>query len=366
MKLNLLIFFFFATAFGIYGQYLKKFTFSPTVGIRMFNSEFESPDFTQAIEIRLSPSFGIDIRHKKKPFSLSLYFDRGLYGVFIPDSTITTKTYTNLTHRIRGNMISLLYHRKMSIFGIGHYGYYHESPLDFFFYSLSRNVRYVNLSYAIRLGNAEIGFIKLFRYSKFFAVRGLPLSSLNIKYHIQNKTTAQPPRDKYAQRFHFKLGVRTFMITNNYLLGEEKRRFGVSGSLGAEYLLPRFHTAAFAERDWWFGLNGGSPERQINGYVSNSILGVRFYYGKKLDWNIALGYAAVTDNNLLPITRPQILAGTAKVRLWYYNVKGVSVGFGKKVSPNCVLDLRGIIPYRGEYKFNKMRYSFGANYLLRV
>ncbi|MEY3243740.1 MAG: hypothetical protein RIR11_5179 [Bacteroidota bacterium] len=345
-----------------YSQHLNNLVFTPTVGFRLFISEYELPHFSQAFDIRASPSIGMEVGYKSKPFALSFYLDRGFYTIYNPEKSALK---SNVLHKSRGYLISLLYHKNKHLFGIGHYSQFHESSLNYVG-RLPQTKRYITLSYGLRLGKAEIEYVKLFRYYTYFAVRGAYFSSLNIKYHIQNKTTAQQTRDKYAQRFHFKLGVRTFMITNNYLLGEEKRRFGVSGSLGAEYLLPRFHTAAFAERDWWFGLNGGSPERQINGYVSNSILGVRFYYGKKRDWNIALGYAAVTDNNLLPITRPQILAGTAKVRLWYYNVKGVSVGFGKKVSPNCVLDLRGIIPYRGEYKFNKMRYSFGANYLLRV
>ncbi len=329
------------------------------IGSRIHTSDYEWPTFPEATDLRSSLLLGLEWQIPSSRYTVSYLNDR-TYSVLNPADN---KWPSNIYNVSIGNLLSLGYAKNHQKFSIGHYWHFNESITDFAIGFKYRTRRYITLGYGLTFGNAEIEYVKLIQYSRLFAVRGLDLNSINLKYKIggQKKYTTANKKNTVQ----FKAGLRGFMVKNTYFGNEEHNQFGHSIIVGFAVPWRKINTTFFLDRDWWIKLNGGSPSRQIKGYVGTSVLGLNFQPPKLYPWGISLGYAFIRDNNTLNDTRVKILNHEQDISLWYYNVKGISVGLNYMLFKNYCVDLRGIIPTKGEAGFNPMRYSLGVAYIIK-
>jgi hypothetical protein len=170
------------------------------------------------------------------------------------------------------------------------------------------------------------------------------------------KTTIKTPNLKVL------VGARSFLVNNAVYNGEVNNKIGLSFAIGVEYIIRKINTSFYVERDWWLKLNGGSSTRDISGYMSNSIIGVKYHIPRLKNIYLNFGYDFITDHNTLLTTWDKINKGLENKDFYYYNVKGVCLGLGMPISKTINLDIRGFIPTRGESKFNRMRQSIGVSY----
>jgi len=251
-------------------------------------------------------------------------------------------------------------------YGIANYNSLHEDVVNYIFPNVNFVKSQIAFSYAIKLGRAEFEVVKLIQYKKLFAVFDIDLQYVNIKYRLfdaKNVSVSKLPKKGTKTSLAFKIGLRGFPVKNDYLSGEDKKRLGASFQTGLEWKFKKINTSLFADRDWWVRLNGGSPYRDVNGYVVNSVLGIKYSIPKLNDAFVSIGYNWTTDYNTIYQIWDEVYSGNRKrVDLYFYNVKGIALGLGIPVFEKFDLDLRGILPIRGEKIGNPMRFSLGLVY----
>lgn len=329
------------------------------IGSRIHTSDYEAPTFPQATDLRSSLLLGLEWQIPFSKYSLSYLNDR-TYSILNPADN---RWPSNIYSVSIGNLISIGYIKNRQKFSIGHYWHFNESDLDFYLGFKYRTRRYINLGYSLSFGNAEIEYIKLIQYSRIFVIRGIDLNSIVLKYKMGGTKKSAAAENKYSVQF--KAGLRGFMVRNTYFLNEERNQFGNSVIVGIAVPWRRIYSTFFFDRDYWVKLNGGSPSRQVKGYVATSVVGINFRPPQLHSFGVSLGYAFIRDNSTIDDTRVKIRNKEADISLWYYNVKGVSIGINYRLFKNYNLDIRGIIPLKGEAGFNPMRYSLGVSYIIK-
>lgn len=348
-------------------QAFQNFNIVGILGTRLYTDNDEGPSIGEAWRLKSSLSVGFEISHKKYPgFSLSYLYDMG----YVIDNRIyqppVSSYISNLISYSRGNYYGIYYQKKNLKYGLGYYKNLHEGGVNYTFVSNPFAKKSVALSIALTSGRAEFELVKMFQYHQLFAVFGIDLQYINIKYKLFGKKDA-PPLSKSNRNsktlLAFKVGLRGFPVKNNYLPGEDEKRVGASLQTGIELKFKKIHTALFVERDWWVRLNGGSPTRDLNGYVVNSVLGLKYSLPKWKNAFITAGYDWTTDYNTIYEIRDEVYSGNRdRIDLFYYNVKGIALGIGVPIFKKFDLDFRSILPLRGEKIGNPMRYSLGIAY----
>jgi hypothetical protein len=277
--------------------------------------------------------------------------------------------FTNLFSSTRGNFLGIYYTRKRLKYGLGHYNNLHESIINYLLPYTPFLKRHIAGSICLHSGRAEFEFVKLFQYKRVPTLFSIDNQYFTLKYKIFGKKEWVPSfarKENKKTALSIKLGMRSFRVRNTPVIGERKDRFGVSYLAGIEWKLNRINTSFFAERDWWLRLNAGSPFRDVQGYVTNSVVGIKYHFSKLRGTFLYFGYDWTTDYNTIYETWAKIDAGVEKVDLFYYNVKGLMGGIGFPVTEGFDVEYRGIFPLRGEKGFNPMRHSLGIIYKVRT
>ena len=346
---------------AIFSQQLSNFHFSLILGTKLFTDNYEGPNISDAWQLNSGLIAGLELSHRKFPHVAIQYLhdEHFLIYAFVRDSISPS---TNFFGRTTGNFLGVQYKRKKMIYGIGYYGSFHQDIFNYIILNLKGKRKHVALTFGFELGRTDFEFVKLIRYSRYISVFQIDDQYVSIKYHLcENK---QDKIKSKEQDFKLLTGSRLFVIQNEHLNGEIRNTVGLSFSAGIEYKIKKINTSLYVERDWWMKLNAGSEKRDISGYVSNSIVGAKFYIPKLNNFFINAGYNFITDDNTLFETWRKIHNGFEKKSLYYYNVKGICFGFGIPMFNRIQLDVRGFIPLQGETGFNIMRQSLGVTYNL--
>jgi hypothetical protein len=365
MKIFTPLVFLLFSSFVLISQTGKDFVFQGIIGTKLYTDSYEVTSIDNAWQLKSALSLGVELYYKKWPMlSISYLHDRA-YQLYAITNQNPSLAESNLFSSSRGNFLGIYYHRKNLKYGFGHYNNLHENSVNYIFPNETFKKRQIALSCALKSGRMEFELVKLFQYHKLFSVFNIDLQYINVKYKLFNPQNT-PMRATYKgdnkTQLTFKIGLRGFPVRNDYLPGENKKRVGSSFQTGMELKFKKINTALFAERDWWLRLNGGSLRREVNGYVINSVLGIKYSLPKLKNTFVSVGYDWTTDHNTINQTWEKIAKGEEKVDLYFYNVKGIALGVGIPVFEKFDLDVRSILPLRGEKIGNPMRFSLGIAY----
>jgi hypothetical protein len=345
----------------LFSQKLSDAHLRLIVGTKLFTDDYEGPLTSEAWQLKSGLIAGVELSHRKFPH-LTIQYLHDDHFLIYAFNRYSISPSTNFFSRTTGNFIGGYYKRKKMIFGIGYYGSVHQDLFNYVILNLKVKKKHVALTFGFELGRTDFEFVKLIQYSKLFSVFQIDNQYLSIKYHLWDKK--QNKIKSKEQNFRLLIGSRLFAIKYDHLNGEINSKVGVSFCTGMEYKINKINTSLYVERDWWVRFNAGSENRDVSGYLSNSIIGAKIYIPKLKNTFIKVGYNFITDQNTLFETWKKINNGSEKKSLYYYNVKGICLGFGIPISNNFSLDLRGFIPLQGEKKFNPMRQSLGVIYYL--
>jgi hypothetical protein len=348
-------------------QSFQDFNIHGIIGTKLYTDNYEGPNIDEAWQLKSALSFGFELSYKKWPRLSFAYLHDRFYTVYTIKRIYPLQYQeSNLFSSSRGNYLGIYYHHKNLKYGLGSYRNLHEDVVNYIFVSEPFIKSQIALSCALKLGRMEFELVKLIQYHKLFSVFNIDLQYLNINYKLFEKKESAPltkQKNNAKTSLAFKVGLRGFPVRNDYLLGEDKKRVGMSFQTGLEFKFKKINTALFAERDWWVRLNGGSPYREINGYVVNSVLGVKYSIPQWKNAFVSFGYNWTTDYNTMYEIWNEVYSGNRKrVDLYYYNVKGLALGVGIPIFKKFDLDFRSILPLRGEKIGNPMRYSLGIAY----
>jgi hypothetical protein len=366
MKKSLLILLHLALFTSLSAQKSNGFKLQAIIGTKLHTGPYEAPAIRQAWPLKSSFLVGFDIAYKRWPaFSLTYLNDR-TYTFYNPTRTYPLEYYqSSLYSTLHGNYLGICYQRKNLKYGLGHYWSLFETSVNTTFSSIDYTNRDIALSFAIKAGRMEFEVVKLFRYFWVPGVTRADLQYINMKYRpFRKKHPEGQEKNKRNSIINpvFKIGARGFVVKNTHIPGEGKDILGASFLAGVDFRYKKTPLSFFAERDWWVRFNGGSPYRELKGYVVNSVLGVKYRLPKMRNAFVTVGYDWTTDHNTIYQTWEKIAKGEEKIDLYIYNVKGIAVGVGIPVFKRFDLDLRSILPFRGENIGNPMRYSIGIAY----
>jgi hypothetical protein len=368
MKKYATIIFLLSAIYGSSAQVFKDFSAQMVLGVKLHTDNYEGPNIDEAWQLKSSMLLGFEGSYRKWPrLSFSYLHDFTFFLVNPVRSNPISTEITNLHSSAKGNFLSIYYRRNRFKYGLGHYSSLHEDIVNYIFPNgfLKQHIAF-SVSFVSR--KAEFEFVKLYQYKKNPSLFAIDNQYFTIKYKIFGKKQGFytiTPKENTRTTLTFKTGIRGFAVRNTHLLGEHKDRFGTSFLAGIELTFNKINTSLFAERDWWLRLNGGSPYRDVKGYVVNSVVGLKYAAPRLKGAFVSFGYDWTTDYNTIYETWDKIKTGEAAVDLFYYNVKGLAVGIGFPVSQKFDIDLRGILPIRGEKGFNPMRYSLGMIYKIK-
>jgi len=359
MKKNVLFICLLLVSSAIFSQPLSNFDFRLIIGTKLFTDDYEGPKTSEAWQLKSGLITGLELSHRKFPHLAIQYFhdEHFLIYAFVRDSISPS---TNFLSRTKGNFLGVQYKAKKIIYGIGYYGSLHQDLFNHIVIGSKYKKEHIALTIGFRFGPAELEFVKLIQYSKLFSIFMIDNQFVSIKHKLNEKKQSKVKSKE--QDLKLLIGSRIFGIKNNIFPGEANNKIGLSFCTGLEYKIKKINTSIFVERDWWLKLNGGSSKRDVSGYVSNSVIGVKYYIPRFNNFHIIAGYDFITDNNTLFETWKKIYSGVEKRSLYYYNVKGVCFGLGIPVFNNFNLEVRGFIPIQGEKGFNLMRQSLGVTY----
>ncbi|MBX2892689.1 MAG: hypothetical protein KF734_17300 [Saprospiraceae bacterium] len=308
---------------------------------------------------------GFKISHKK--FPIELIYTHDFNHTIYNEVGNNPAGISNVPQKSSGNLLLLTYNKNIYFGGIGHYNRTKESFVLFMLPSVSKIENLIVLSAGLHFGKLDIDYQRQIQYQPRFNPFDWGFQSINLRYHIEKQQRKKPEKLSKFMSFELKTGGILSPVRQTFLTGETSPIVKFSLLLGTDIYFPKINTSLQFERDWWIAINGGSFQRDIKGYVSNSTIGLCYHKGIKKDRKIkfAIGGAFVIDHNTIYETRTKINQGLAKTNLWYYNIKGLYFSYYHPLTSNMDIQLRQIIPLVGEKGYNPSRTSVGVVYKIK-
>ncbi len=340
---------------------LQGVSLALSCGSKLSLNQSELPEFPKAFRVNTSLLMAGELSVNGFPLSLFYSFD---YFIALQSSSSQNTSISHIYEKYTGNLLAIRYNHNNMYFGLGHYWQHAENWGKYQFpYSTFKKTKNITGIIGFRNNGLEIDYQPSVAYSPLFGGIDLEIHSINARF-LLSKPKATPA--KSDNRLLFYLTGRLFILQREQLTGEDFAKIGVSPGLGIAFCFPKINSCLFAERDFWVALNGGSFERPVKGFISNSIVGIKYKCRVAEDKYIqsGLGMAYITDQMTQYRTRELISQGKANRRLWYYNIKGVSISLEYMTNERMALQCRHIIPFTGESKYQPERTSVGINYYL--
>lgn len=338
---------------------------SGILGMKVHSNQNQLPEFPDAWQILSSPLLGFKLHHNRLPIEL-IYTHDFTYSIYNNVGN-NPAGISNVPQRSSGNLALLTYNKNVFFGGIGHYRRTHESFTLFVVPKANKIENLIVLSAGLHFGRLDIDYQRQIQYQPFFGVSDWGFQSINLRYHTGKHKKKVPEKLSKFMSFELKTGGILSPVRQTFLTGETSSLLKFSLLLGADIYFYKINTSLQFERDWWISINGGSFQRDIKGYVSNSTIGLCYHKAIKKDRKIkfAIGGAFIIDHNTIYETRTKINQGLAKTNLWYYNVKGFYFSYAHPMSSNIDIQLRQIIPLVGEKGYNPSRTSVGVVYKIK-
>jgi hypothetical protein len=325
---------------------------SATIGTRLtLNSSNRSSKFVAGAEMRSALQFGLSYQFLNSPIFATL--TRDIY--LSPNTEKKQSNYRAIESKVITDYIGLGSNLRNCFINVGFIRKRNENWTTYNFPLLGSSIQY-GLELGVGYRSKSISF----GYHPFLMIRPEfdPLSgflrngSINIRYHVFN----QKKHDSVAKPviFSIKLGFRAFSPKLNLNQYETQMKIGLAPAVKFS-IIPRFKFLSLDfERDIYISLNGGSPFRDLNGFVGNSVISAMYHLPSNRVINgVGIGYAAITDHATLYSDR----AGGKSPKFHFYNVRGMSLSIQKDFK-NFDIEARQIIPFHNG-KLSSNRFSIG-------
>jgi len=259
------------------------------------------------------------------------------------------------------NQIQAYYDFEKFFVGVG--GYWkrrednsnHSIP-DFFFWKYSG----LQLSVGIPLNWIDIEFRTKIGFNPTFAALGTSQHSILFLYNIDKQRINKKRNGKIS--VNGLIGAKFFSTNSIELLrGEDLTPIGVSPLVGLEIVHKKSGLSLNLERDWWLALNGGSPRRDVKGYINSAFLGLGYHHllGNNRFLRFRLGGSFIIDYDKLADIR--ITTPNAN-KLGNYQVKGIGAMVSYEILPDTDIEMKHTFPILGDKLFSLTRFSIGLIY----
>ncbi len=283
-----------------------------------------------------SPVIGLEIGNENSRLSLSYQYD-------INFAATETFTFNDLKEE---HNVNLYYKIKVGSIGLGHYWKKIEDYGNYLFPGLLVDkFNGVQACYYIPVDKFRFEYRFKVLYSPDFALLGLERHNVYILYPIKDEARKGEEISK-NDRLNLRIlaGVRSSILPNiNLLPGENDARIGVFPTLGMEAYFTKLRFSINYERDWWVGLNFGSPVRTVRGTINTTQLGGRYHFKLPNEKFLRTGvnFSFVSDTYI----RKNIDFNIDKnKRFYHYQVKGIGFTLSYEFLNNLDLELRQILP----------------------
>lgn len=342
----------------------QKTHLMPQFGIKVHDNTFSNVRTTGGRYVMFSPVVGLTLCIKEVPikFNWQLDFNGLLSAVQKEDSSIIDRYFlqeTWISHQIQ-----IHYNIKKNIYlNVGAYWQRNEGVLNHLYpgsfewktwgahLGVGLPISWLNIEYRTR--------IKL--WPNFATVTSSSQHSLLFLYNF-NRGKSTEPLDRFII-LNGLIGGRFFYTGNiDLLYGEDLLPVGIAPLLGIEVIHRKSGISLNLERDWWIALNGGSPWRNIKGYINSSFIG--FGYHKMLKNNhylrFKLGASFIIDYDLLD---ELVLSNPDRDKIGtFYQVKGLGTMISYELLPHTDIEAKYTFPFNGYQFFNATRLSLGLVY----
>jgi len=340
----------------------QKIYVSGIAGIKIHSNQNKLPEYPDAWQMLSSPLFGFKISHKKLPIDL-IYTHDFTYAIYNEVGN-NPAGISNVPQKSGGNLLLLQYNKNILLAGIGHYQRKHESFTLFVVPEANKTENLIVLSAGLHFRKLDIDYQRQIQYKPFFGVFDWGFQSINLRYHIGKHQKIVPKKLTKFMEIEIRTGGRLSPVKQTFLTGETSSLVKLSPNIGIDIYFDRINTSVLFDRDWWIAINGGSFQRDIKGYVSNSTIGLCYHIQTKKEKiiKVGAGVAYIIDHNSIYEARTKINQGLLKPNSWYYNVKGLYFSYYHPVTDNVELEFRQILPLINEKLFNPSRTSLGLAY----
>ncbi len=341
----------------------KKFEITPIIGTTLQIPYGEVADFWwRTWDINTSPLYGFELKKLNSNYAVS-FMQCYKYLNYVSQHPSIGQTF-------RQNKINFYYTSKKKPsrkWGIGHIWETHENGINHFLNYPTPLERGLLFNFSYRCNYLDIEVSKYARYYPRPSFLDPYDIAINLIYRI-NKQTNVKSNDIKKIKLNTLLGFKIFPTFDMTTIGGERTTLvGNAIHLGFEFLHKPSRVSFNLERDWWLGINGGSRIRDIRGYLRNSILGFRYHFKPKENKlnapKIGIGYAFVTDSELLTQARLDLLDGkTDKWSRYFHNVKGIAISYAHPIGNKIDVEVRNIFATVGDKVFHNRRLSIGITY----
>lgn len=344
----------------------QQISINSIVGLKLHANQNQLPEFPDAWQLLSSPLLGFRVAHNNIPISL-IYTRDFTYSIYNNVGN-NPAGISNLPQKSKGDLLMLQYSKRQYFLGLGHYRREAESFTLFALPSANKISRLIVLSAGFRFNRLDIDYQRQIQYKPYFDPFDWGLQSINLRYNIYGKkTTATDSKLRKSVALEIRVGGRLSPVRQTFLTGETTPLLKISPGIGIDIHFYKINTSVLLDRDWWMAINGGSFERDIKGYVSNSTIGLCYHIKLQNAKTIKIGAGAayVIDHNTIYETRTKINQGLLNRNLWYYNVKGLYISYYHPIYERWEIEFRQILPIVNEELFNPSRTSLGLIYKLK-
>ena len=363
MRLILILIFISSEFIGFAQTKENKFSITPILGFRIHNDRHESIGAGLHPKVLSTSVFGLEIKHRKYPFSLG--YQRDYNQFFRSYNNQATSERWSIREIWEEDQIQLYWHLNYFSLGLGHYWKKRESPFHHFLpdlFVLKRKGIQVSLSYPTHWLDIELR-TKLQYDPDFAGLVGLNNYSLLFLYRIgaKRKTVSHL---KFL-RVNAIVGARAFTHNIELLPGESfNSPIALAPSIGFEFLIHQINLSVNVEKDWWLSFNAGSGRRDVKGLIYHSFIGARYHLQLKNKRHLRFGLGASwIEDNEVKLENITLTPTPEQQKQGNYQVKGLSVTLSYEVLQNTDLEFRTTLPTIGEKIFeNPARTSLGLFY----
>lgn len=359
--------FFLLLCHTVSGQNLFKNTrIRPVIGNRNYTDGLVGLRPASSPYIIGSLLIGADISFCHLPVGISIHRDWSIdyFDVFsMQELGISLKQTWIENHLLFKYQI-----KKDNAIGIGYYHMKRENLVHHTLGRSNRDYKGILLSFSQKLDWLSIELRnKISLTPSFGFLVDNALYSLAFTYTIHAPTNEKDENHKAKSKIAVNglLGTRFFSTKGMTIIpNEDFDKTGISPTIGIEILDRKSNFSLNLEKDIWISLNGGSPYREVKGYLNSTFIGIKYHLALKNERHIriGLGYSMIRDldkTRYLVIPSPYNTDGLVN-----YQVKGIGVTASYELFKNTDIELKHTFPIRSlnEPLFNPTRFSAGIIY----
>ena len=224
-------------------------------------------------------------------------------------------------------------------------------------YSYHRSLNGVDIGFSTRTNLYIAGNIP------DFSALGLQDHNIHLTYRLsQKERERRQEAGVYRDAWEVSglAGMRVFRVTGHRVFpGEKFSPIGLSAALGLEFLWKKHNLSFNLERDAWISFNAGSPVREVKGYISSTLFGLKWHHAFRNErtLRLGLGYSLIRDIEKQALLTVEDHNGA----LGRDQVKGLGASAAYEVFPKTDLELKHTFPIKSldEPLFNPLRFSIG-------